>query len=474
MHLSNFFFFVLSVLVLGCSYVEPGKGLDDVAALTSSRLDATLLWNGDEKASEEINAAVTKLLSQTLTVSDAVQIALLNSPAVQAVYEEVGIAQADLVQAGLLQNPTFMVERRFSGQALELDIAQNFIDLFFIPLRTKVAENALQSAKLKVAGAIVEHAAETKEAFYELQATLQMLEMRRAVSKALDASALAAGKLFAAGNLRALESQNEQNLANEARLELALVENEVTQRRERLNVLLGLWGQRTAWKTSDRLPDLSLQDPEGTGLERLAVTERLDLQSERNELDALGNSINLSGYGAILTDATLGLHSEREPDGFTSRGPSFEFSIPIFNQGQPQRAKAYAEFRRQAAHFMQHAVEVRSEVRAAFSTMRVWRKRAEYYQRVVLPLQAQMLDQTQLQYNGMFMSVFQLLQAKRAQIQAAEGFIEAVREYWIARTHLELAVGGRISGVPLAPSPLVELGTASVVPTSQPNHAHHH
>jgi cobalt-zinc-cadmium efflux system outer membrane protein len=474
MQRSNFFSLALSTLLFGCSSVEPGKGLNDVAALTSSRLDATLLWNGDEKASEEINAAVKKLLSQTLTVSDAVQIALLNSPAVQAVYEEVGIAQADLVQAGLLQNPTFMVERRLSGKALELDIAQNFMDLFFIPLRTKVAENALQSAKLKVADAIVKHAAETKEAFYVLQATLQMLEMRRAVSKALDASALAARKLFAAGNVRALECQNEQNLANEARLELALVENEVIQRRERLNVLLGLWGQRTTWKISDRLPDLSLQDPDGTGLERLAITQRLDLQSERNELDALGNSINLSGYGALITDATLGLHSEREPDGFTSRGPSFEFSIPIFNQGQPQRAKAYSEFRRQAAYFTQHVVEVRSEVRAAFSTMHAWRKRAEYYQRVVLPLQAQMLEQTQLQYNGMFMSVFQLLQAKRAQIQAAEGFIEAVREYWIARTHLELAVGGRISDVPLTPPPIVEIGAASVVPTSTPNHAHHH
>lgn len=471
---SKFTLTALLLLTSGCSALKTIEGFDDVQSLAAQKLDAKIVWNADEKASQEINAEIMKLLSQTLTITDAVQIALLNSPKVQAVYEEVGIAQADLVQAGLLQNPTFVVERRFSGKALELDVAQNFIDLFFIPLRTKVAESSLEAAKLRVASAVIEHAAKTKEAFYEFQAELQTLEMRRAVSKAMDASAFAARKLFEAGNIKALDKQNEQSLANEARLELSMAENEVIQKREHLNVLLGLWGQNTNWKIENKLPSISESDPDGSGLERLAIIERLDLQSERKELDALGSIINLAGYGAIITDATLGVHSEREPDGFTSRGPSFELSIPIFNQGQPQRAKAYAEFRRQAAHFMQHAIEVRSEVRAAFTKMRVARKRAEYYQRDVLPLQAQMLEQTQLQYNGMFMSVFELLQAKRSQIHAAEEFIEALKEYWLARTELELAVGGRIKNIPLDIAPNIESGAASVVPISGEGQSHQH
>jgi len=36
--------------------------------------------------------------------------------------------------------------------------------------------------------------------------------------------------------------------------------------------------------------------------------------------------------------------------------------------------------------------------------------------------------------------VFNLLQAKRDEIAAYRGYIEAVRDYWIARTELERAV----------------------------------
>ena len=129
------------------------------------------------------------MLGKTLSVSEVVQIALLNSPSIQATYEEVGIAQADLVQAGILQNPIFNIERRFPGRALELDIAQDFIDLLFIPLRTKVAENALEATKRKVVSEVIEHATKTKLAYYELQARMQELEMLQVVSQAMDASA---------------------------------------------------------------------------------------------------------------------------------------------------------------------------------------------------------------------------------------------------------------------------------------------
>ena len=468
---------LLSLLLLvstGCSSVKSApETFEEISILTEKKLGERIIWNNDEKAAKEIELAIDKLLEKPLSVADVVQIALLNSPALQAVYEEVGVAQADLVQAGLLQNPTFLIERRFPGKSLELDLAQNFIDLLFIPLRTRIAENYLEATKLKVAAAVLEHAAKTKEAFYELQASLQRLEMRRAVSKAMSASALAAAKIYKAGNIIELEMQNEQNLANEARVELADAENEVIQSREHLNIVLGLWNQRINWTINERLPNVPASDPDGRGLERLAINERLDLQAERRELDALGSNINLSGYGAMLTEAVLGFHSEREPGGDRSGGPSLEIPIPIFNQGEPQRARAAALFRQKASQFMQHAVEIRSEVRRAFTTMRTARKKAAYYQREILPLQAKMLQQTQLQYNGMFKSVFELLQAKKKQIDAAEEFIDALKDYWMSRTELELAVGGQIKDVPMTEQAAVQSSVTIYPSTTNSTHSHH-
>lgn len=471
---NNLTVIALLLFVSGCSAIKTTEGFEDIQFLTAQKLDSKLIWNEDEKAAKEIEKAVNEVLKEKLSVSDAVQIALLNSPSVQAIYEDVGVAQADLLQAGLLQNPTFLLGRRFSGKALELDLAQNFIDLFFIPLRTKIAENSLEAAKLKVSSAVIEHAAKTKEAFYELQASLQTLEMRGAVSKAMDASALAAKKLFKAGNIIELEMQNEQSMANEARIALATAENEVIEKREHLNVLMGLWNKNINWQIEERLPSTPKDDPNGRGLERLAITERLDLQSERKELDALGSNINLSGYGAMLSEAVLSVHSEREPDGKNTVGPSLEIPIPIFNQGDAQRARAFSLFRQSAAHFMEHAIEIRSDVRKSFTKMRTARKKAEYYQREILPLQARILEQTQLQYNGMFKSVFQLLEAKRKQIEAGEEFIEALKEYWLARTELELAIGGRIKDV-LTTEQIVIESKVSVYPeTTSKMHNHHH
>lgn len=92
-------------------------------------------------------------------------------------------------------------------------------------------------------------------------------------------------------------------------------------------------------------------------------------------------------------------------------------------------------------------VDARSEVRTARTRLARFRAKARAYHDRLLPLQNQVVEQTQLQYNGMLVGVFQLLEARRDQIDVARGYIEALREYWIARADLEKAVGGSLPTV---------------------------
>lgn len=101
-------------------------------------------------------------------------------------------------------------------------------------------------------------------------------------------------------------------------------------------------------------------------------------------------------------------------------------------------------YRQSEARFRALAVKVRSEVRRARNHMLSARARVEYYRKVLLPLRGTIVEQTQLEYNAMLVGVFQLLQAKQAEIEAGRGYIEALRDYWIARAELEHAVGGRL------------------------------
>ena len=73
-------------------------------------------------------------------------------------------------------------------------------------------------------------------------------ELRQTVLGATQASYELSKRLRAAGNNRELDLLNEQDLYEQSKLDLSMAESDVTQSRERLNALMGLWGKQTRWK----------------------------------------------------------------------------------------------------------------------------------------------------------------------------------------------------------------------------------
>ena len=123
------------------------------------------------------------MLARPIGADEAVQIALLNHPRLQAEYERLGVAQADLVEAGLLRNPVFSAVVRWpqggGGPNVELSVAADFLDVLFVGARKRVAQAEFEHEKLTIADAVVAHAADVRSAFYELPGAQQMLELRR-------------------------------------------------------------------------------------------------------------------------------------------------------------------------------------------------------------------------------------------------------------------------------------------------------
>ena len=99
------FFTVLGFVIAGCAQVPRKGGFNDVQRLVDDRVDYRLSWNQGLPEDREVQQAVDALLEKELTVDSAVQIALLNNARLQATYEELGVSQAEVVQAGLLQKP---------------------------------------------------------------------------------------------------------------------------------------------------------------------------------------------------------------------------------------------------------------------------------------------------------------------------------------------------------------------------------
>ena len=442
----NFGLLLGAGVLAGCAHVDPNPAFRELANTVHLRTGKRVQWNRGTAEDAQAQAAVSSLLSRPLTAESAVQIALLNNHTLQATYEELGIAQADLVEAGLLRNPIFTFERRFPGQAAEIDLLKEFIDIVLLPLRKRIAAAQFEAAKLRVGHEILKTAAEVRAAFYEHQGDQQLVDLRKTVAEATERSAETALKMKEAGNLRNLDLANEQATHAQAKIELAKAQSEAVQSREKLNKLMGAFGAQTNWTVASRLPELPGGEVSTSQLESRAIQQRLDLAAARQQFIAEARACGIARAEAILEKAEFGAHYEREIEGTYSIGPSVNVPIPIFNQGQPASARASAKMRQAGQRYLALAADIRSDVRAARDKMLLSRREVEYFKSTALPTRTRVTEESQLEYNAMQIGPFQLLQAKQEEVKTGAESVEALRDYWVARAELEKAVGGSLSG----------------------------
>ena len=467
---------VIPVLFAGCASTNPQQAFSDVEKTVAARAGTQVQWIRSTKEDEAVARALENLLKRELTADDAVQIALLNNREMQATFEEIGIAQADFVQAGLLKNPSFSVHAGFPDKpppsyVMNYSAAMDFLQIVMLPLRKKIAAQQLEATKLRVSEAVLKLAADVKSAYYTLQAREQLLDRLRKIEEINEAAAQLAQKQLEAGTLNELDSSNQQALHKQSRRDTAQAVVEARVDRERLNRLMGLWGTRTDWKIAHQLPAIPQEEIPLERLESLAIQQRLDVEAARRDVQLVGRALALrNGTRFFPAGIHIGVDSEREPEvgGPRTTGPTLEIEVPIFDQGQADVPRLRAQLRQAERRLEALATDARSEVREQRDLMIAHRDLAEYYGKVLLPLRGKILGLTLEHYNFMLKGTYDLLLAKQQEAETEREYIEAWRDYWIARTELERAVGGKLPGMDGAPA------AKPATPAEQPKHEHKH
>ena len=95
---------------------------------------------------------------------------------------------------------------------------------------------------------------------------------------------------------------------------------------------------------------------------------------------------------------------------------------------------------------IENGIQARSEVREAFSAYRTAFDLSRHYRDEIVPLRKRISEEVLLRYNGMLMSVFELLADSREQVAAVNGYIESLRDFWMAESDLQMALTGRSPG----------------------------
>ncbi len=434
----------------GCASLSPDMAFSDVAGMVEQRTGAQISWDSGSEEDLEARELVSRLLKKPLTLRSATQIALLNNSGLQSTYTRLGIAQAELVQAGLLKNPAFDISVMNPLQSalpvnLVYGVVFQFIDALYIPLRRRVAASKLDEARIFVTAAVVDHAARTQTAFVDYLAARQMVGLFRQVEKSARASLEAAKALRKAGNTTALDFETTQSLLTSAKLELAAAEAMRLEAREKVNKLLGLTGAQTRWRTASRLPPVpGIRGPSGN-IERQAVEKSLDLEAARLRLVTLAHQYGVTTASAIIPDLEIGFEAERDgPEKEWSRGPTIGIVPPLFDQGRARRKVAEMKIREAQDNYRDIAVRVRSSARLVQARLKMTHGQSHYYRKAVLPQAAKILAATQVNYNGMQTGVFRLLAAKRGQIRAGQRYIEALQAEWVARIQYQQLMAGRM------------------------------
>ncbi len=432
---------VALILASGCASLPADLGRGDVATLLQSRGQAT-----NPADAEAARRLLDQLGERPLAASDAVQLALVNNPQLKAGYARLGFAAAEVYDAGRLSNPRLSASVLFpdaGGEAnrVGFGLAQSFTNLLLLPARSRFAEGEFERVKQDLAAQVLGLAADVEAAHYRLAGGWQIVTMRETVLKAARASADLAQRFLDAGNINRLELAREQAAASQAQLDLLQAQAEVTGLRGELNRLMGLAATEDRWKIAGGLPAPVTSEDAWPELLKAADANRLDLAVARKRVTLFADALGVTRRFRYLGEVEIGVETERETDGSRVTGPTLALELPIFNQGKGRAARAEADLQLAEAELRVLEVEISNGLRRASAEVEAAKTRAEHYRQSLIPLREAIVARTQEQLNYMLVGQFEMLLVKQQEYDAYQGYLEAVRDYWLARVELAREVG---------------------------------
>lgn len=453
---------LVGLLAAGCAKFTDDGGMAPVTDGVRREIGRDALKLSSPEDMRRARERVQALLAEPLSEESAVQIALLNNRGLQAAYNDLGISEADYVQASLPPNPAIVLNRTFgTGNFVEFgfQLVGNLLAFATLPARTEIAKREFEEARYRAVATTLSLTIDVRRAYVRALAAQQRLALLEQARQTADASAQLMKQLGETGAASKLDQARVSAFYADLSVQVAQARLAVTTSREALTRILGLWGSDLAYRLPARLPVLPAAVDALADVEVDAMRRRVDLIILRYEIVTLAKSANFVNATRYLSFLELGLGYRNEVEtGDTGELTSksrygFELGIviPVFDTGQARMTAAQEIYMRALNRLVERSVNARSEARVAYATYRATYDIARYYQSRIVPLRRQISSEVLLRYNGMLTDVFEVLIEERERINASIASLDALRDYHLAVADLQAAliVGGTVppSGV---------------------------
>ena len=416
---------------------------DGSAELVQYRTGVQYVTTPDKRAQQDLQQQIANILTQTLDIDQAVHIALLNNPDMLWTYAGMGIAEADLAQAGRLQNPSFSFKRTHGeGQAfIERGLSFNLLQLITAPLASQLEQRRYETIKHEVAQAAAKLAGDTRAAYLVAVAANQEARYMEQVADAAQAGRDLAQRMAAAGNWSKLDAARQSVFDAETENDVARAEHARVISIQKLARLLGL-EPGTAMKLPDTLPPLPEHYAALQSNMDEAVKARYDVQAAQDRLSGMAQNLGLTRATRFIDVLDLAGVQNRNEGVPIAPGYEITISIPLFDWGSAKSQRAEALYLQAARQLAATALDARSGIAAAEERRHSSYTMAQRYRDDIIPLRKKIADETLLRYNGMLIGVFELLNDSHEQIAATRASLAATKDYWLADNDLQTALGG--------------------------------
>ena len=452
-----------SLLLAGCASFSPDGGFGKVSQLTQERTGQGVALQRSPEDAQIAQNRVAELLQVALTADAAVEVALLNNRGLQAKFGDLGIAESELVRAGRLKNPSLSFGRMSGGGGIEIErtVLFDILGLLTMPMAKEVGQQRFEQAQYQAAYDAVSLAADVRRAYFDAVAAQELAKFYEQVKETADVSNELAKRMLQAGNFNKLAQMREQAFYADATAQLARAQHQAAAQREKLIRLLGLYGEQLNFRLPQRLPELPKQVLEPQNAEQTAMDKRLDVQMAKRAAEATAKSLHLTNATRMVNVLDVAYKNKSESGAPRANGYEIELELPLFDFGSTRAARAQATYMQAVNRTAEVAVNARSEVREAYSAYRTAYDLAQHYRDEVVPLRKRISEENLLRYNGMLIGVFELLTDAREQVAGVTGYVQALRDFWVAETNLQTALTARSPAAGSVSQPAAAAGSAT-------------
>ena len=407
--------------------------------------DNNIIWSRNAEDEQKIKLAVDDILLYPLTLKDAVKIALINNPHLQQSYTNIGIAQSDLIQAGLFTNPLlgYSIGRGSGASVNALSIEFSFLDLLWIPIRKQLSGLALQQVQLEVGDEVLKTVKDVKTSYINLIASEQKVNEFESILKSSEISSQLAARQYAAGNLSKRNYLRIHESYMQDHLKMMELNRLKTVTKENFCRLLGLHGTQTKFILPKNYTLDSLQSVDHTNVEFLAVMNRLDVAAVRKQVE---HDAAQAGYvldTRLLSEGIMEFDRQSASNESSAlKNFGIKMSLPIFDYGQGRVELSKALYLKSLHRLYEVTVNAKSQAREAYARVRYAQDAMQEQQEQILPLKLQILEETQKNYNGMLDGIDILLTDQKELVQAKMDMIDKTVQFENDYFDLEYTLGG--------------------------------